>query len=155
MNLKVKFSLQENQPGSNSVHIVGACSSVVLEQNPVQDSLAALLLHSQSYWIWFGLFLVHRFTLSSGLVFSFWCVFWSCGSSVFQCNFLVILCRGILHQVRYIPEVINEPCSTLFLILKSSLIEFCAHSGCMQFGCFWTKSSARQFSRFASSQPIL
>ena len=53
MNLKVKFSLQENQPGSNSVHIVGALDclglgSVVLEQNPVQDSLAALLLHSQS-----------------------------------------------------------------------------------------------------------
>ena len=38
MNLKVNFSLQENQPGSNSVHIVGAGSSVVFEQNPAQDS---------------------------------------------------------------------------------------------------------------------
>ena len=41
VNREVQFSLRKNQPGSNSVHIVGACSSVALEQNPVQDTLAA------------------------------------------------------------------------------------------------------------------
>ena len=45
---EVQFSLRENQPGSNSVHIVGECSSDALEQNPVQDNLGALLVHSQS-----------------------------------------------------------------------------------------------------------
>ena len=79
---EVQFSLRENQPGSNSVHIVGKCSSDALEQNPVQDTLAALLVHSQSCrmkrwvkynWIWFGLFLVRRFTLSAVLVFFLMC----------------------------------------------------------------------------------
>ena len=35
VNREVQFSLRESQPGSNSVHIVGACSSDALEQNPV------------------------------------------------------------------------------------------------------------------------
>ena len=48
MNREVQFSLRKNQPGSNSVHIVGACNSVALEENPVQDTLAALIVHRQS-----------------------------------------------------------------------------------------------------------
>ena len=39
VNHEVQFSLRENQPGSDSVHIAGSCSSVALEQNPVQDTL--------------------------------------------------------------------------------------------------------------------
>ena len=39
VNRQVQFSLRENQPGSDSVHIAGSCSSVALEQNPVQDTL--------------------------------------------------------------------------------------------------------------------
>ena len=156
VNREVQFSLRENQPGSNSVHIVGKCSSDALEQNPVQDTLAALLVHSQSCrmtrwvkynWIWFGLFLEHRFTLSAGLVFSFWCVFWSCGSSVFQCSFLVS--TAIAHQVRYVPEVISEPCSTLFFIVKWIWLRLSSHYGRLQFGCFRRKSSARYLSRSA------
>ncbi len=76
MNLKVKFSLQENQPGSNSVHLLGACSSVVFEQNPVQDSLAVLLfaflpfnpveLKGESNSTEFALdFFLHRLILNS------------------------------------------------------------------------------------------
>ena len=149
MNLKVKFSLQENQPGSNSVHVVGACSSVVLEQNPVQDSLAALLLHSQSYWIWFGLFLLYRFILSAVLILSFWSFSRSCGSFVFQCSFVVSLCTVIPHQVRYVSEVISEPCSTLFFIVKWILLRLSSHYGKLQFGCFRSKSSARYLSRSA------
>ena len=48
VNREVQFSLRKNQPGSNSVHIMGACSSVALEENPVQDTLAALIVHSQT-----------------------------------------------------------------------------------------------------------
>ena len=48
VNREVQFSYQKNQPGSNSVHITGECSSVALEENPVQDTLAALIVHSQS-----------------------------------------------------------------------------------------------------------
>ena len=47
-NLLVNRFLWENEPGFNSVHIVGVCSSVALELNSVQDTLAALLVHSQS-----------------------------------------------------------------------------------------------------------
>ena len=142
------------------MHIVGACSSVVFEQNPVQDSLDVLLLHSQSCrikmrvkfnWICFGLFVcIVWFSLVSALlVLSFWCVFWNCGSSVFQCNFLVILCRAILDQVRYVPEVISEPCSTLFFIVKWILLRLSLHYGRLQFVCFRRKSSAWHLSRFA------
>ena len=68
LNREVQFSVRENEPGSNSV----AWSSVALEQNRVQDTLAALLVHSQSCrmkstvelnWIWFGLVVMHRFFL--------------------------------------------------------------------------------------------
>ena len=48
VNREVQFSLRKNLAGSNSVHIMGACSSVALEQNPVQDILAALIVHSES-----------------------------------------------------------------------------------------------------------
>ena len=48
VNHQVHCSLWENEPGSNSVHNVGVCSSAALEQNPVQDTLAASLVHSQS-----------------------------------------------------------------------------------------------------------
>ena len=48
VNREVQFSLRKNLAGSNSVHIMGACSSVALEQNPVQDILAALIVHRQS-----------------------------------------------------------------------------------------------------------
>ena len=48
MNSEVQLTLWENEPGSNSVHILGARSSVALEENPVQETLAALLVHSQS-----------------------------------------------------------------------------------------------------------
>ena len=48
VNCEVQFSVRENQPGSNFVHIMVACSSVALEQNRVQDTLSALLVHSQS-----------------------------------------------------------------------------------------------------------
>ena len=44
----VHCSLWENEPGSNSVHIVVVCSSVALEENLVNGTLAALLAHSQS-----------------------------------------------------------------------------------------------------------
>ena len=65
------------------------------------------------FW-WIGFLSI----FSAVLVLSFWCVFWSCGSSVFQCSFLVSLRRAILDQVRYVPEVISEPCNTLLLIVK-------------------------------------
>ncbi|WP_293682109.1 hypothetical protein, partial [Thiolapillus sp.] len=45
--LSVNRTLWEEKPTSDSVHIVGECSSVVSEQNSVQDTLAALLVHSQ------------------------------------------------------------------------------------------------------------
>ena len=48
VNREVQFSLRGNQPGLNSVHIVGECSSDALEENPVQYSLGALIVHSQS-----------------------------------------------------------------------------------------------------------
>ena len=64
----------KNKPTSDSVHVVGECSSVVLEQNSEQDTLAALLVHSQSCgmtcsqltlkWIRFGLVLIPRFALN-------------------------------------------------------------------------------------------
>ena len=38
----------ENEPSSDSVQIVGECSSVALEENPVKDSLAVFLVHNQS-----------------------------------------------------------------------------------------------------------
>ena len=47
VNLDVHFSLGENEPRLE-VLIVGECSSVAFEQNPVQDTLAAFLVHSQS-----------------------------------------------------------------------------------------------------------
>ena len=47
VNRDVHFSLGENEPGLE-VHIVGECSSVAFEQNPMQGTLAALLVHSQS-----------------------------------------------------------------------------------------------------------
>ena len=48
VNQEVHCSLWENEPGSNSVHIVVVCSSVALEENLVNGTLAALLAHSQS-----------------------------------------------------------------------------------------------------------
>ena len=48
VNSEVHCSVCENKPLSDSVHNVGECTSVALEQNPVQDTLAALLAHSQS-----------------------------------------------------------------------------------------------------------
>ena len=161
VNRQVQFSLRENQPGWNSLHIRVARSSVALEQNSVQDTLAALLVHSQSCrmkskvelnWIWFGLVVLHRFffwTFGSGLGLSCWCVFWRSGSFVFQCSFLVSLCRAILDQVRYVPEVISEPCSTLFLIVKWTYLRLSSLYGRLQFRCFRRKSSARHLSRFA------
>ena len=55
-----------------SLHIVGACSSVALEQNEVQATLATLLVHSQTgrmkrrvkFNIGFVLVVVHHFTLN-------------------------------------------------------------------------------------------
>ena len=47
LNSKVHCSVWENKPPLHSVHNVGECTSVVLEQNSVLDSLAALLAHSQ------------------------------------------------------------------------------------------------------------
>jgi len=47
VNRGVHCTLWEEKPTSDSVHIVGECSSVVSEQNSVQDTLAALLVHSQ------------------------------------------------------------------------------------------------------------
>ena len=73
VNRLQQFSLLENQPGSNSVHILWGCSSVALEQNEVQSTLATLLVHSQSgrmkrrvklNRIGFGLVVVHRSTLN-------------------------------------------------------------------------------------------
>jgi len=46
MSMSVNRTLWEEKT-SDSVHIVGECSSVVSEQNSVQDTLAALLVHSQ------------------------------------------------------------------------------------------------------------
>ena len=48
VNSEVHCSVWENKPPLDSVHNVGECTSVALEQNPVQDTLAALLAHSQS-----------------------------------------------------------------------------------------------------------
>ena len=42
MNSEVHYSVCENEPLSDSVHNVGECTSVALEQNPVQGTLAAL-----------------------------------------------------------------------------------------------------------------
>ena len=43
---EVHCYLWENEPSSNSVDIVREYSSVGSEENPVQDTLAALLVHS-------------------------------------------------------------------------------------------------------------
>ena len=48
VNREVHCCLWENEPSSDSIHIVEEYNWVVLEQNPVQDTLAALLVHSQS-----------------------------------------------------------------------------------------------------------
>ena len=47
VNSEVQCSVWENKPPLDSVHNVGECTSVVLEQNSVLDSLGALLAHSQ------------------------------------------------------------------------------------------------------------
>ena len=47
VNSEVHCSVLENKPPLDSVHNVGECTSVVLEQNSVLDSLGALLAHSQ------------------------------------------------------------------------------------------------------------
>ena len=47
VNSEVHCSVWENKPPLDSFHTVGECTSVVLEQNSVLDSLAALLAHSQ------------------------------------------------------------------------------------------------------------
>ena len=66
----VKYNFLYEKIKSNTVHIEGACTSVALEQNRVQDTLAALLVHSQScrmksrvelHWIWFGLVVYNFF----------------------------------------------------------------------------------------------
>ena len=44
----VHCSLLKKDPTSDSVHIMEECSSGPSEENPVQDTLAALLAHSQS-----------------------------------------------------------------------------------------------------------
>ena len=49
VNSEVHCSVWENKPPLDSVHNVGKCTSVVLEQNSVLDSLAALLAHSQFF----------------------------------------------------------------------------------------------------------
>ena len=108
----------KNKPTSDSVHVVGECSSVVLEQNSEQDTLAALLVHSQSCgmtcsqltlkWIRFGLVLIPRFALKiqwcSGLVFQL------CILEMRVCcvpyGFLVSLCRTIVHQVCRVHEML-------------------------------------------------
>ena len=46
VNRGLHCSLRENEPSFDSAHIVGECSSVALEQNRVQDTLSALLVHS-------------------------------------------------------------------------------------------------------------
>ena len=43
----VHCSLRKNETSSDSGLIVGECSSIALEPNAVQDTLAALLVHSQ------------------------------------------------------------------------------------------------------------
>ena len=47
MNIEVHCSVWETKPPFDSGHNVGECTSVVLEQNSVLDSLGALLAHSQ------------------------------------------------------------------------------------------------------------
>ena len=48
VNRGVHYSLRKNETSSDSSHIVGECSWIALEQNAVQDTLAALLVHSHS-----------------------------------------------------------------------------------------------------------
>ena len=48
VNRDVHCPWWENKPSLNSVHIVGECSSVAFEQNPVQDTLAALFVQSHA-----------------------------------------------------------------------------------------------------------
>ena len=48
VNCEVQFSVLENQPAPNSVHIMVVCSSVALEKKRVQDTLSALPVHRQS-----------------------------------------------------------------------------------------------------------
>ena len=47
VNSEVHCSVCENKPPLDSVHNVGECTLVVLEQNSVLQSLAALLAQSQ------------------------------------------------------------------------------------------------------------
>ena len=49
VNRGLHCSLRENEPTFDSAHIVAKCSSVASVQNQVQDSLAALHVHSQSW----------------------------------------------------------------------------------------------------------
>ena len=46
MNRAVHCSLLEKDTSSDSVHIMAECSSGALEENPVQDNLAALICQS-------------------------------------------------------------------------------------------------------------
>jgi len=48
VNRVVYCSLWKNKPSSHWLHIGGECSSVAFEENPVQNTLAALHVHSQS-----------------------------------------------------------------------------------------------------------
>ena len=81
VNRHVHCSLWKNKASSDSVHILGECSSITFGQYPVQNTLVALHVHRQSCRMnfaqstlkWFGLVLIHRFALNiqcrSGLVF--------------------------------------------------------------------------------------
>ena len=48
MNRGVHCCLRETESCSDPVHILGECSWIALQQNAVQDTLAALFVHSQS-----------------------------------------------------------------------------------------------------------
>ena len=110
-------SLLENEPSSDSVQIVGECSSVALEQNPVQDTLAALPVHSQSCTM--------KSTVESEMNLVWTCTnwsfsceysvpFWVCLSVLLSeitallwssAVFLVSVCRAILDQVFRLHEM--------------------------------------------------